>query len=227
MFGGPRETDLSNENLEKDFISMGESKQMSGLEKDFFNILGAQEERDLGQDAYDLIVEDKLELEKEGIEFEIQKDDWGLEEFIAKNIFSRKFEGLSKTKSDKIKKIILKGILGKQSLTEVAKKIENAGVKKDQANLIARTESAVLKNATREFNFKRAKGAEDFKYKWIGPSDNRTSEISKDIKSKSIKGLKLDTLKNLVRKTSENFGFKPDRDWFSHPNQRHTFTRLI
>ena len=196
------------------------------VEKQFFTILSNEQERDLEKDADDMIMNDRMELEKEGLKFEIQKQD-GLKEFMKKNIFGRKFQGLSKTKSDKIKSILLKGLLAKISLTEVISNIEDAGVNKEQAELIGRTESSILKNATREFNFSRATGSEDFVYKWIGPSDNRTSDISKEIKKKSSKGLKLETLKNLVRKTSESFGFSPDRDWFSHPNQRHTFTRVI
>lgn len=206
MFGGSSETKLNDQELEKHF----------------FKVLKTQSERDLMKDAYDMI---SRSADEEGLEFDIQKQ--GLEEFIALNIFKRKFEGLSKTKSNKIKSIILKAILAKDSITEVANKIKDAGVDKQQAELIARTESSILKNATREFNFSRARGSSDFVYKWIGPDDRRTSDISKEIKTKSRKGLKLETLKSLVRKTSEKFGFTPDRDWFSHPNQRHTFTRVI
>ncbi len=173
-----------------------------------------------------MTMNDAIELEKEGLKFNIKKQK-GLEEFMRKNIFGKKFEGLSKVKSDKIKSILLKGILAKESITEVTDKIKNVGVDKEQAELIARTENSVLRNATREFNFSKVSGVEDFVFKWVGPNDNRTSDISKEIKKKSIKGLKLETLKSLVRKTSEKFGFKPDRDWFSHPNQRHTFTRVI
>ena len=79
----------------------------------------------------------------------------------------------------------------------------------------------------REFNFQKVEGSESFLYKWLGPNDNRTSDISKEIKKKSARGLKLNTLKNLVRKTSIKFGFKPDRDWFSHFNQRHSFVRKV
>ncbi len=226
FFGGEKETKLTDEKLEKDFISLGESEHMNDLERDFFNVLGAQQEKDFEKDVYDLIMEDEKELEKEGVDFGIKKQD-KLEEFITRSLFARKFEGLSTTKSNKIKKIILKGILGKESLTDITKKVMNAGVDKEQAELIVRTENSILKNSVREFNFERATGSEDFIYKWVGPNDDRTSDISKEIKRKSLKGLKLETLKNLVRKTSEKFGFKPDRDWFSHPNQRHTFTRLI
>ena len=170
---------------------------------------------------------DQEELSKEGIVFDIQKADPDFVVFISQQLFDRKFEGLSKSISDKIKGIILTGVEKKQSNTEVAKKIEKLGVDENQAEMIVRTESSVLKNSAREFNFRQAEGFEDFLYKWIGPNDRRTSDISKEIKKKSLKGLKLEKLKSLVRKTSEKFGFTPDRDWFSHPNQRHTFTRIV
>lgn len=208
IFGGGKETKLNDRELEKGF----------------FKILRTQEEMDLNKNIFKLI---KEQANEDGLEFDIKKQDNELEKFISQDIFKRQFSGLSKTKSNKIRSILLKAILAKDSLIDVVNKIKNAGVDDEQAELIARTESNVLKNAVREFNFSRATGAEDFVFKWIGPDDKRTSDISKEIKRKSVKGLKLDTLKNLVRKTSESFGFKPDRDWFSHPNQRHTFTRVI
>ena len=115
----------------------------------------------------------------------------------------------------------------KKSITQISKEIQGLGIKKGQADLIARTENAVLKNNIREFNFTKVEGSENFLFKWLGPNDNRTSDISKEIKRKSAHGLKLETLKSLVRKTSEKYGFEPDRDWFSHPNQRHSFTRKL
>lgn len=196
------------------------------LEKAFIKVLDTQTDRDLKKDTYDMIINQSKEDEFKGLTFDIQKGS-PLEDFMSKNIFDRQFEGLSKTKSNKIRKALLKGIIAKEGLIELNKTIEALGVEKDQAELIVRTESNVLRNASREFNFSRVEGSERFLFKWVGPNDRRTSDISKEIKSKSSRGLKLEKLKSLVRKTSEKFGFSPDRDWFSHPNQRHTFTRLI
>ena len=170
---------------------------------------------------------EKSDLTKLGITFDIKKQDDSLLNFITKQLFDKVYEGMSQAKSNKINDIILNGIINKDSITVMSKAIENLGVNKTQADLISRTENAVLKNNVREFNFTKAEGSEDFVYKWLGPNDNRTSDISKEIKKKSAKGLKLETLKSLVRKTSEKFGFSPDRDWFSHPNQRHSFVRKL
>jgi hypothetical protein len=159
---------------------------------------------------------------------EIQKQDQTEEfvKFLQKQQFDRQYEDLTKTQSNYINDIIMEGILKRLSLREVINKIMNVGVDFEQAETIARTESGILKNTAKEFNLKKLPDIEDRKFKWIGPRDHRTSKISKQIKKDSKKGLPLDVLKKLVRKTSEEFGFEPKRDWFSHPNQRHTYNEV-
>ena len=166
-------------------------------------------------------------LKEDNLIFDIKKADNNFISFISKQLYEKSFEGLTKEVSDKIKDVVLKSLIQRTTISEVINKIKELGVSENQSELIARTESSILKNSAREFNYSQVEGNENFLYKWIGPDDNRTSDISKEIKSKSKNGLKLETLKNLVRKTSEKYGFKPDRDWFSHPNQRHIFTRKL
>ncbi len=171
---------------------------------------------------------DKAILAKDGAVFNVKKQvSSELLAAVSKELFDKIYDGLTKAKSNKINNILLDGLTNKESVTDVSTKIQGLGVSKGQADLISRTENAVIKNNIREFNFQSVEGADKFLFKWIGPADKRTSEISKEIKRKSAKGLRLSTLKALVRKTSEKFGFSPDRDWFSHPNQRHTFVRKL
>lgn len=171
---------------------------------------------------------EKKELIKQGMTFDIKKEiDPVLLKIISKQIFDKVYDGQSRDKSNKINNIILDGMDEKKSIMQISKDIQEIGVKKSQADLIARTENAVLKNNIQEFNFEKVEGSEDFRFFWAGPEDNRTADISKELKKKSAKGLKLETLKTLVRKTSEKYGFKPDRDWYSHPNQRHRFLKKV
>lgn len=171
---------------------------------------------------------DKQILMKEGCVFDVKKEiDSTLLTIISKQLFDKIYEGQTREKSNKINNIILDAMSTKKSITQISKEIQDLGIKKGQADLIARTENAVLKNNIREFNFTKVEGSENFLFRWIGPNDNRTSDISKEIKRKSARGLKLETLKSLVRKTSEKYGFKPDRAWFSHFHQRHSFVRKI
>jgi hypothetical protein len=169
----------------------------------------------------------KQEIMKQGVVFDVKKElDPALLSLIAKDIFDKVYENQTRAMSNKINNIILDGMSSKKSITVISKEIQGLGVKKGQADLIARTENAVLKNNIREFNFTKAEGSENFLFKWLGPSDSRTAGVSKEIKKKSTKGLKLEALKTLVRKMSIKHGFKPDRDWFSHFNQRHSFVKL-
>lgn len=171
---------------------------------------------------------EKQEIMKEGVLFDVKKAvDTTLLSVISKDIFDRVYEGQSRAKSNKINNVILDGMTTKKSISDISKEIQELGVKKGQADLIARNENSVLKNNMREFNFKKAEGSENFLYKWIGPNDNRTSDVSKEIKRKSVRGLKLETLKTLVRKMSIKHGFKPERDFWSHFGMRHTFTRKV
>ena len=183
---------------------------------------------DLREGIKKAILGDREDLTKDGLKFDIKKaDDETLIDELSKQLFDKSYSGLNKQISNRINKILLDGAVDKTSLDTIVKRIGNLGVDKSQAETIARTERSVLQNNIREFNFDKAEGSEKFVYKWIGPSDKRTSDISKEIKEKSSKGLPIEKLKTLVKKTSEKFGFKPDRDWFSHPNQRHTFVRKV
>ncbi len=204
-------------------------QQMGGMPSKGFDFVDLEDFRfakkmgDLIGKAYE-VWSDELTKEDSMI---IKQDNAVFIAFISKSIFDKTYEGLSKSVSNKINEKILKGISEKTGKKDLVNQIKNLGVDKDQAELIVRTESAVLKNKAREFNFDKATGSSKFRYKWLGPADNRTADVSKEIKSKSVKGMTLNGLKNLVKKTSQKFGFKPDRDWFSHPNQRHSFVRVV
>lgn len=147
--------------------------------------------------------------------------------FIKAFLWKEPFEGLSKSLSDEAKDKILTSMINKETFTETANRLERLGIEKNQAEVIAKTERNSLNNGVREFNFKQQDPENEFKYRWIGPQDNRTTEVSKEIKLKSAKGLPLNELKQLVRKTAQKFGFRPERDWQTHPNGRHFFSRLV
>ena len=171
---------------------------------------------------------DKYELIKKGMVFDIKKQlDPAIIALISKEIFDKVYENQSREKSNKINNVILDGMNTKKSILDISKDIQELGVSKMQSERIARSENAVLKNNIRALNFEKAEGSEDFLYKWITAKDNRVAEVSKEIKKKSAKGLKLEALKKLVRKTSIEFGFNPTRDFESHPNQRSTFVKIV
>ena len=166
------------------------------------------------------------EIKKQIIDLsEIKKKDNSLLDFLKKQLFDKSYQGLSKQLSNKVNSILLSGISSDDKIIDIKKKIEKLGIDSQQAELITRSEHQILQNAGREFNFLEADTKGTNLYKWAGPNDKRTADVSKEIKKKSAKGLPLEELKTLVRKTAEKFGFKPTRDWQSHPNSRHFFIR--
>lgn len=162
-------------------------------------------------------------------QFDIKKQDSDqFIDFITKALWNKKFEGLSKTKSNAVKSIILDAVVSKEALSGVIKKIEKVGVDKEQAENIVRTESAGLKNKTREFNFQQAQKDQDkeFKFKWLGPSDKRTTDICQSIKKRTAKGVTMKELKKIIKEEADKRGVeaRPD-DLIAHPGERHTFIR--
>jgi len=166
------------------------------------------------------------EVEKElniNIIHKAEKSD-ELVEAITDALFKRKFDGISKLSSDKIKNAILKGILLKQSIPEIMKEIQKYGVTAEQAEVISRTETQAIQLKMREFNYSEADPNDELKYKWIGPEDDRTSEVCKRITKRTNKGVSMSELKNIIDKEAAKDGLVA-REWTPHPNCRHTFVR--
>ena len=147
--------------------------------------------------------------------------------FLTADIYSRLYEGQSRAVTNSINDILLDSVVNKTPVSNVVSQIEDLGVDSDQADLIVRNEQATLENKIREINYDEAEGSEDFLYYWAGPDDGRTTDMSKEIKFLSKDGLPKEELKALVRKVSRKYGFKPERDWWSHFQQRHTFLRYL
>ena len=195
------------------------------VEKEGFVDITQEEENN--DNINKILKEDLSELKKkEKLTFPLNKqsvDD--TIKLLSAFIFNKVYDGQTKAVSKEINQILLNSIALKIPVSNVNTQITDLGVNPKQADLIIRTEQAILQNKVREINYETAEGSEDFKYYWAGPEDGRTSDVSKEIKRLSFKGMPKEKLKQLVKEQSIKFGFKPDRDWFSHPNQRHTFLR--
>ena len=139
-------------------------------------------------------------------------------ERLTKLIWNKTFEGLSLEKSNQVKKVIIEGITKSKSLNEVVKGITELGIDKIKAETIARTESANIQNTARVEMFKELKVD---KVKWVGPDDNRTSDICNDIKEKTKNGVTLEELKRIIKQEAKKYGVEA-RDFIAHPNERHT-----
>jgi len=145
------------------------------------------------------------------------------------SIYKRAFEGLTKAQSNEVRSIIVKNIISKKTQkTTMNKLISLLKITPNQAERIVRTEEHEIATTLRETDFALRDPTEKNKYKWIGPSDHRTSAVCESIKRKTKKGVSMDKLKEIIQKETTRFNPKwTVKDWTPHPNCRHSFVRVF
>ena len=144
------------------------------------------------------------------------------------NVLSDAFSGLEDKLVEKVQEAIKSSITKEGfDLSKLSKNIqEEADLTKARADLIARTETTKVANAARINSYK--KSGEDLKFKWIGPTDRRTSKVCKNIKKRTEKGVSMEELIKIVQEESK----KEFPEWVvdenspvAHPNCRHVLVR--
>jgi hypothetical protein len=96
----------------------------------------------------------------------------------------------------------------------------------DEAERIARTETASIVNNAREEGYKE-RGEDDHLFRWVGPSDSRTTEACEWLEQETEDGVPLNELKDLVEEANRRFVDHPGREWVPHINCRHTYVRDV
>jgi len=154
-------------------------------------------------------------------------DENALEVIKSQRIFEGAFKNFESGVRESIEKAIKESFEEPSSVSELVEKLsESVDVKQSDLVRIARTESHHVSTIARSNSYFKADPGGKFKFKWIGPSDHRETDICKEIKARSIKGLKKSDLKKLVHDVAKANGHKP-RDWTPHINCRHTLVRTI
>ena len=211
------------------FPGMNQSSEVAGTPtksfNDFLELKDIMKQKDLKK---------KVGQASEAIFDKIQKETGSLFirkesnfiDFITNALWTKQFDGVTKVQSSQVKDILLDSIIKDESPQAAIDKITNTGIAKDQAETIVRTEQQALQNSIREYNFNNIEGSENFTYKWLGPNDNRTSEICEEIKSQTLKGVSMDTLKKTINDVAKSHGVEA-REFTPHPNCRHTFVKVI
>ena len=94
----------------------------------------------------------------------------------------------------------------------------------NELRTIARTETSKISIAARKVSYDKTGVV--YKYKWIGPDDNRTTDISKNIKKRTENGVNWDELVAIITEEAK----KKNPKWevnpmapIPFPNTRHTF----
>ncbi len=142
------------------------------------------------------------------------------------------FSNLSNELSNSIQEIITtayhtpKGMSFK-AMQEKIKEITN--VSDFRAETIARTEAGKVAAAARKNSYVKQPNFNEMKFIWIGPTDYRTTQCSKDIKRKVGKGVTYDELVRIVTEVSAKYfpTWRVDPNALqSHWNSRHIFIRV-
>ncbi|WP_457556330.1 hypothetical protein [Candidatus Pyrohabitans sp.] len=155
-----------------------------------------------------------------------------LEEVFKLGVLWEEFKNLSEAESRIIHEVIIDSMLQPQGwsinsiIENIRKALPHLKIDRDRFETIVRTETTVVINKARELEYKARDPKGEFLYRWVGPSDERTTQICMEIKEKSADGLPLDELKKLVTETARKYGSTP-REWTPHINCRHTFVRVV
>jgi len=150
-------------------------------------------------------------------------------------LFEEKYQGLTKDQSQQLNDLI-KSICRTPEWDHaklIKQIIEKIGIDKDQAEMIVRTEMTSVANKAREIAYEKRmeERGEEFKFKWVGPDDDRTSDVCKEIKGRINKkggAVKLETLKDIIETVSKEKNPRLHyRDFVPHINCRHKMVRVV
>lgn len=147
-------------------------------------------------------------------------------------VFQDAFKNLDKDMSKRINKIIGDAFKDPKKFTMVSltKEIKEA-IKLSEGRIatIARTETTKIANAARINSYEKSDDG-SFTFKWLGPADDRTTGICKNIKRKTEKGVSMKELLGIIQEEAN----KADTSWSvnksapaAHVNCRHTIVRVI
>ncbi len=176
------------------------------------------------------------EMEKVGRELGVniimgKIDENAIEVLNNQKVLAEAYEGIASKLTEKINEIIEDAYKDPKGLTvqQMTDKIKELTETSDfHAETIARTETGKISSAARKNSYAKEEGFENFKFKWIGPDDHRTTDTSKRIKARTSKGVTLDNLIKIVTEESA----KDFPEWtvykdfpVSHYNSRHTFIK--
>ena len=149
-------------------------------------------------------------------------------------VFKSAFSGFNKSVSAKLNEKIAKafetpGGFSINKLVDDMSKVVDAS--RGRLERIARTESSNISNIARKNSYLKVdETGSEFLYKWIGPSDHRTTVYSKGVK-KAVKSeggaVTMKRLEELIKENGDSKIYSPQRPLTTHLNQRHTFIRVV
>lgn len=168
----------------------------------------------------------KKQAEKEiGEKMDMTAQDRNIIEALKRDpLYRESFDNISKEMSDKLKETIRAAYEKPQEFTIdkiVDDMKENLDTATSSLRRIARTETSKVSIAARKTQYDKT--GFTYKYKWIGPSDNRTGKDSQEIKKRTRSGVSWNELVKIIQDVSgPNWKVNPEAP-IPRPNTRHTF----
>lgn len=153
--------------------------------------------------------------------------------FLLKNNpdFTRSLANLSNEMSQKVMEIVYEEYANPQGLNlrRMQKKLKTVTRLGDgRAELIARMETSRVSNTARHISYRKDERFNQFLFRWVGPSDSRTTEQSKEIQRLVGKGVTWSELQQIVIRVAAKYfpEFTVDPNTLvDHWNTRHSFVR--
>ena len=147
-------------------------------------------------------------------------------------VLTKAYDGISSEITNKLNDIIKEAYhtAGGLSVKSITDKIaDTIKVADFRAENIARTETSKVSAAARVNSYKKENDFGNFLFKWIGPNDRRTTEVSKRIKQRTKNGVRWNDLVKIVTEESSSVfpTWTVNKDFpVSHWSSRHTFVRI-
>lgn len=145
-------------------------------------------------------------------------------DYIEDSVYDGAFDGVNRRTSKAVKAYLVEAsALGTSYKAMTARVARMTGLSEEEAERIVRTETHELKAKLRELAYSQTQ-PENAKYKWIGPSDHRTTKACRELVEETKSGVTLPKLKAMIAEKADAMGFKA-REYTPHWNCRHTFVR--
>jgi len=158
-----------------------------------------------------------------------ESDKKEIEQFTKSKLLWQSYSNLSDDLSKKINKILENHFEGNEFDYAGAKKEllkELPSLSKERVNRIIRTEYANVQRLSMEKTYKDLDPKGEWRYKWLSIPDNRRTKYCYNISKRTIQGVTLKELKQIIREEADPKVYTPERPFMPHINCRSTFVRI-
>ena len=149
-----------------------------------------------------------------------------IDNYMNSSLLWNAYANVSKDMSNKINSILLSNMRDNFFDYEQAKKdliSEVPELSKNRTNMIIRNEYPNIRKIAQERTYNELDPNGEWKYKWLGPNDYRTTDICKRIQARTEEGVSLEELKSIIKEEGDPKTYTSSRPFMPHLQCRHTY----